>query len=82
VRLGCEIYAIFYSRLKNISGKKFCRLLERKGWQCAQVTGSHFIYIKQGSTVRLSIPVHGNKDIKIGLLRALMAKAEIDESEL
>ena len=67
--------------MKNISGKKFCRLLEKNGWQCARITGSHHIYIKEGSTVRLSVPVHGNKDIKTGLLRALMKIAEIEEIE-
>lgn len=50
--------------------------------QCARVTGSHHIYIKQGDTIRLSVPVHGNKDIKLGLLRALMKMAEIKENEL
>jgi predicted RNA binding protein YcfA (HicA-like mRNA interferase family) len=68
--------------LKSISEKKFCKLLEKKGWQCARVTGSHHIFIKQGRTVRLSVPVHGNKDIKTGLLRALMKMAEIEENEL
>lgn len=68
--------------MKSISGKKFCKLLEKKGWQCARVTGSHHIYIKQGNTVRLSVPVHGNKDLKMGLLRALMKMAEIEENEL
>jgi len=68
--------------LKSISGKEFCKLLEKKGWQRARTTGSHHIYIKKGSIVRLSVPVHGNKDIKTGLLRALMKMAEIKEIEL
>lgn len=68
--------------MKSISGKKFCKILEKKGWQCARITGSHHIYIKQGSTIRLSVPVHGNNDIKTGLLRALMKMAAIEESEL
>jgi predicted RNA binding protein YcfA (HicA-like mRNA interferase family) len=32
--------------------------------------------------VRLSIPVHGNKALKTGLLRHLLKLAEISESEL
>jgi len=68
--------------LKSIPGKKFCKLLEKKGWQCARITGSHHIYSKQDCTVRLSVPVHGNKDIKTGLLRALMKMADIEENEM
>jgi hypothetical protein len=32
--------------------------------------------------VRLSIPLHGNKALKTGLLRHLLKMAEIDEGEL
>jgi len=66
--------------LKSISGKNLCKLLEKKGWRCVKVTGSHHIYIKEGIKVRLSVPVHGNKDLKTGLLRALLKMAGIDES--
>jgi predicted RNA binding protein YcfA (HicA-like mRNA interferase family) len=37
---------------------------------------------KPGSVVRLSIPIHGNKGLKTGLLRHLLKAAEIEESEL
>jgi predicted RNA binding protein YcfA (HicA-like mRNA interferase family) len=48
----------------------------------AAVNGSHHIYGKAGGIVRLSIPIHGNKALKTGLLRHLLKMAEIDESEL
>jgi predicted RNA binding protein YcfA (HicA-like mRNA interferase family) len=47
-----------------------------------RVNGSHHIYGKAGSIVRLSIPIHGNKALKTGLLRHLLKLAEIGESEL
>ena len=37
---------------------------------------------KPGENIRISIPVHGNQPLKIGLQRHLMKIAEIDESEL
>jgi HicA toxin of bacterial toxin-antitoxin, len=43
---------------------------------------SHHIYGKPGSVVRLSIPIHGNTALKLGLLRHLLKLAEIDEGEL
>lgn len=46
------------------------------------IRGSHHIYMKEGRKERISVPVHGNKDLKIGLLKALMKVAEIEESEL
>lgn len=68
--------------MKSISGRELARLVERRGWTLLRVSGSHHIYGKAGGIVRLSIPVHGNKALKTGLLRHLLKMAEIDESEL
>jgi len=68
--------------LKAVSGKRFCRLLELKGWMSKRITGSHHIYAKTGNLARISVPVHGNVPLKIGLQRHLMKIAEIVESEL
>jgi len=68
--------------LKAVSGKSFARLLEKRGWELARVNGSHYIYIKTGRLERISIPVHKNKSLKIGLQRSLMRIADIGEQEL
>jgi predicted RNA binding protein YcfA (HicA-like mRNA interferase family) len=68
--------------MKSISGKDLCEILENKGWQLRNIKGSHHIYIKPGRKERISVPVHGNKDLKIGLLKAIMKIAEISEDEL
>jgi predicted RNA binding protein YcfA (HicA-like mRNA interferase family) len=68
--------------MKSVSGRELARLVERHGWQLLRVNGSHHIYGKAASVVRLSIPIHGNKALKTGLLRHLLKMAEIDESEL
>nr|WP_249815956.1 type II toxin-antitoxin system HicA family toxin [Bradyrhizobium sp. 138] len=46
-----------------------------------RVSGSHHIYGKQGSIVRLSVPIHGNKPLKVGLLRHLIKMAELSEAD-
>ena len=68
--------------MKAISGKRFCRLLEGNGWELKRIKGSHHIYTKAGVTARISVPVHGNNSLKIGLQKHLMKVAEIDEAEL
>jgi len=37
---------------------------------------------KDGSIVRLSIPIHGNKALKTGLLRHLAKLADIPDNDL
>jgi len=59
-----------------------CKLLEEKGWSLARVTGSHHIFVRQGSNLRISVPVHGNRPLKTGLQRAIMKMASIAEHEL
>jgi len=68
--------------MKSVSGRELARIVERRGWTLLRVSGSHHIYGKPGSIVRLSIPIHGNKVLKIGLLRHLLKIAEISEDEL
>ena len=68
--------------MKSVSGKEFARLLKRHGWSLLRVQGSHHVYGRAGSNVRLSIPIHGNQVLKTGLLRHLMKLAGLSDSDL
>ncbi|MGH8594748.1 MAG: type II toxin-antitoxin system HicA family toxin [Gammaproteobacteria bacterium] len=68
--------------MKAISGKALATLLEKKGWVLQRTQGSHHIYVKEGNPVRISVPIHGNKPLKVGLQSHLMKVAGSDESEL
>ena len=63
--------------MKNITGKKLCSILEENGWTLARISGSHHVYIKDGEEARIVVPVHGNKEIKIGLLKAILKTASL-----
>ncbi len=68
--------------MKEVSGKALARALEKHGWQLLRIAGSHHIYGKDGSIVRLSVPIHGAKPLKTGLLRHLMKLAELNEQDV
>jgi predicted RNA binding protein YcfA (HicA-like mRNA interferase family) len=68
--------------MKSVSGRELARIIERRGWTLLRVSGSHHIYGKAGSVVRLSIPIHGSKPLKTGLLRHLVKLAEISDDDL
>jgi predicted RNA binding protein YcfA (HicA-like mRNA interferase family) len=59
--------------MKQISGKELARLVERRGWILLRVNGS---------IVRLSIPIHANRPLKLGLLRSLLKHADLKEADL
>ena len=68
--------------MKPVSGKAFAKAVERKGWSLLRIAGSHHIYGKSGEVARLSIPIHGNQPLKLGLQRALMKLAELEDADL
>jgi predicted RNA binding protein YcfA (HicA-like mRNA interferase family) len=68
--------------MKTLSGKDFSKLLEKKGWVLKRIQGSHYIYSHPLKIEIISVPVHKNDDLKIGLQKNLMKIAEIKEHEL
>ena len=68
--------------MKIISGKRMCRILEGKGWTLIRTKGSHHAYEKPGNPKTVVVPVHGNKDLKLGTQRAIMKDAELTEDDL
>lgn len=68
--------------MKQVSGKDLAKLLSQKGWELKRIHGSHHVYTKAGRKERISLPVHGNKPLKTGLLQHLMKIADINEAEL
>ena len=68
--------------MKSISGKELAKLLEQNGWQLLRVHGSHHIFGKSGSVVRVSVPIHANRPLKIGLLKHLLKLGELSETDI
>ncbi|OGF67996.1 MAG: hypothetical protein A2Y62_21530 [Candidatus Fischerbacteria bacterium RBG_13_37_8] len=68
--------------MKQLSGKEFCSILEKKGWKRERIKGSHHIYGKNDQKIKLSVPVHKNKALKKGLLTYFMKIAHLSEKDL
>jgi predicted RNA binding protein YcfA (HicA-like mRNA interferase family) len=59
--------------MKPVSGKQFCKVLERRGWILLRINASHHIYGRPDIPVILPVPVHSNRDLPTGTQRALCA---------
>ena len=68
--------------MKVVSGKQLCKVLENKGWQLKRIQGSHHIYTHTNNSKILTIPVHGNQDLKKGTLGQLLKDANLSEKDL
>ena len=67
--------------MKPVSGRDLVKALERHDWQLLRIHGSHHIFGKEGVRERLSIPMHGNTQLKAGLLNHLMKLASLSEED-
>lgn len=65
--------------MKTYTGKELVSLLKKHGWNIARIEGSHHILIKPGREEVISVPVHGNSDLKIGLVHNILKTAGIEK---
>lgn len=54
-----------------MNGKQILARLRKEGWILARIEGSHHIMEKEGVLRGVPVPVHGTKDMGIGLLKAI-----------
>jgi len=57
------------TKLPRWPGTEIIKVLKSAGWRLDRIEGSHHILVKDGIETILSIPVHGTKPIKVGLLK-------------
>ena len=68
-------------KLPRASGDKHVSAFKAAGWQVNHIEGSHYILTKENSEIHLSVPVHKNKILGIGLLKKLIAKAGLSNDQ-
>ena len=47
-------------------------MLEHGGFLCVRTKGSHYYFLNKVTKKTTVVPVHGNRDIGTGLLRAIL----------
>ena len=67
--------------LSPISPKKLFKFLEKEGFKCVRIRGSHHFFLNQFDKRTTSVPLHGNQDIGVGLLRKILQDVEMSADE-
>ena len=69
-------------RYPVVAGKAVLRALQRSGFTLRNVRGSHHVLTQPGPPARMvSVPVHGNKPLKVGTLSAILEQAGLSLEE-
>jgi len=68
--------------MKQVSGKEFAKILEQHGWQLSRIKGSHHIYVNPKNNNIISLPIHGNKPLRPGILKGMMKLMGLSKEDL
>lgn len=69
------------SKLPTVTGKQAIRVFEMVGFSVVRVHGSHHLMKKDAIPHLLSVPVHGNSNLKPGTLRGTIRAAGMTVEE-
>ena len=70
------------ARLPTATGRQVVRALERAGFVEDRVVGSHHILAHLDDPQRaVTVPIHGNRDLKPGTLRGLIRQSGLTVGE-
>ena len=64
-------------KLKVLSGKEVCKILEQNGFELVRQKGSHIVMQKKTTDTTITIPVPNHKEIKIGTLQSIIRQSKL-----
>lgn len=59
-----------------MTGRQVIKMLKAAGWTLDRISGSHHIMVKDGRAV--SVPVHGGRDLKQGLIAGIQRQTGVN----
>lgn len=67
-------------KLVQISGKEFCKILEKLGFEKIYGKGSH-VRFKHSDGRKTVVPVHGNEKLGKGLIMEILKQIKLSREE-
>ncbi len=59
-----------------------CRIPERHAWLWKRISSSHHTYGRPGNPTSITVPVHRNKALGVGIQRKIMSLAGLLDDDL
>ena len=64
-------------KLKVLSSKEVCKILEQNGFQVVRQKGSHIVMQKKAGETTITVPVPNHSEIKIGTLQSIIRQSKL-----
>ncbi len=55
----------------DLSPKSLIEFLKEHGYQLDRIKGSHHVFYNEKTKHSVPVPIHGNKDLKLGTYKAI-----------
>ena len=68
-------------KLRVLSGKEACRILEKYGFREVRRRGSHIVMQKKVDDSTITVPIPNHPELRIGTLRSIIRQSVIPKSE-
>ena len=68
-------------KLRVLSGREVCAILERHGFQQVRQRGSHIIMQRLTDAGTTTVPVPDHNEVRIGTLRSIIRQSGVARSE-
>jgi len=68
-------------KLRVLSGKEVCAILERHGFQEVRRRSSHIVMQRSDEGSTTTVPVPDHRELKIGTLRSIIRQSALPRSE-
>ena len=68
-------------KLRVLSGKETCRILEKYGFHEVRRRGSHIVMQKKVDDSTLTVPIPNHPELRIGTLRSIIRQSGIPRIE-
>jgi predicted RNA binding protein YcfA (HicA-like mRNA interferase family) len=66
-------------KLKVLSGKEVCKILEQNGFQMERRKGSHIVMQKKTGETTITVPVPDHSEIKIGTIQSIIRQSKLSK---
>ena len=68
-------------KLRVLSGREVCRILERHGFAEVRQRGSHIVMQRQGERTTVTVPVPNHRELKRGTLLSVIRQSGVPRDE-
>lgn len=69
------------AKLNSISPKKLIKILLHLGFEEKRIKGSHHFYFNKNTGKTTTIPIHGNEQLSVGILKEILKDIELSVEE-